>query len=414
MNLEPTTPQYRSALLPQEVTVGVDIFDGSVASPVAVLRQEPLSANIIAMQRWCDARGVKLAPHGKTTLAPALLRRQLEAGACGITVASPAQARVAVEAGAQRVLIANEVTDVAGLRWLAALVEEGAVRVQCYVDSLDGVALMDRVLGSRLQEGTRLGVLVELGTASGRTGLRDDALAFAVAEAVVGSAHLRLEGVSGYEGVVGGAADPVGVAGVRAFCQRLVRFASTLVQSGLVAATPEAPMVVSAGGSVFFDDVAAILAEALDEPVPTEVVLRSGCYVTHDHGLYSRLTPSARGGDGPSLQPALEVWGRVLSTPEPGRAMVDVGRRDVSYDAGLPRAMWRKPASGGPSHDLEVTVSALNDQHAFLELPAGTELRVGDWVGFGVSHPCTTFDKWNVLLLADADDRLLELLATRF
>jgi D-serine deaminase-like pyridoxal phosphate-dependent protein len=213
---------------------------------------------------------------------------------------------------------------------------------------------------------------------------------------------------------VGGPADSAGVAGVRAFCQRLARFASALVQSRLVDADAERPMVVSAGGSVFFDDVASILTEALSEPIPTEVVLRSGCYVTHDHGMYARLTPRARGGDGPALQPALEVWGRVLSTPEPGRAMVDVGRRDVSYDAGLPQALWRKAATGGPSQDLEATVTALNDQHAFLELPAGAELRVGDWVGFGVSHPCTTFDKWNVLMLADAEDRLLELLATRF
>lgn len=143
-------------------------------------------------------------------------------------------------------------------------------------------------------------------------------------------------------------------------------------------------------------------------------MLRSGCYVTHDHGLYHRATPAARGRDGPCLRPALEVWGRVLSRPEATRAIVDVGRRDVSYDQELPYAMWRRPAAGGPASDLTATVVALNDQHAFLDLPDEEVLTVGEWVGFGISHPCTTVEKWNVLLLVDGSGRIVEALDTFF
>lgn len=396
---------------------GIDPFAGAVASPVALLRQDAVEANIAAMQQWCDRRNVLLAPHGKTTMAPGLYQRQLKAGAWGITVASPAQARVALGAGAPRILIANEVTDTAGIQWLGAIRRDHPeIGLFCYVDGPDGVALLESGLARTLPQGTRLDVLIELGIPGGRAGARDEAAAVAVAQAVARSSRLRLAGVSGYEGVIGGAADADGIAAVREFCHRLRRLADELSQRELIEATPERPMMLSAGGSVFFDDVVAVLTGRQGDPAgtPTLVVLRSGCYVTHDHGLYSRVTPAARGGDGPDLTPALEVWGRVISRPEPTRAIADVGRRDISYDHELPHALWRRPVAGGPASDLTATVAALNDQHTFLDLPEDESLAVGEWVGFGVSHPCTTFDKWNVLLLLDGSGRVVEELETFF
>lgn len=396
---------------------GIDPFAGAVASPVALLRQDAVEANIAAMQQWCDRRNVLLAPHGKTTMAPGLYQRQLKAGAWGITVASPAQARVALGAGAPRILIANEVTDTAGIQWLGAIRRDHPeIGLFCYVDGPDGVALLESGLARTLPQGTRLDVLIELGIPGGRAGARGEAAAVAVAQAVARSSRLRLAGVSGYEGVIGGAADADGIAAVREFCHRLRRLADELSQRELIEATPERPMMLSAGGSVFFDDVVAVLTGRQGDPAgtPTLVVLRSGCYVTHDHGLYSRVTPAARGGDGPDLTPALEVWGRVISRPEPTRAIADVGRRDISYDHELPHALWRRPVAGGPASDLTATVAALNDQHTFLDLPEDESLAVGEWVGFGVSHPCTTFDKWNVLLLLDGSGRVVEELETFF
>ncbi len=409
--------RYRSVLDEGVTLRGIDPFAGAVASPVALLRRDAVESNIAAMQQWCDQRNVVLAPHGKTTMAPGLHQRQLKAGAWGITVASPAQARVALGAGAPRILIANEVTDTAGIRWLGAVRRDHPeVGLCCYVDSLDGAALLESGLAQTLPDGTRLDVLLELGVPGGRAGVRDEATAAVVARAVAGSARLRLAGVSGYEGVIGSAADTVEVTGVREFCHHLRWLAGELHQRDLIEATPERPMVLSAGGSVFFDEVAAVLTARQDSlaGVPTVVVLRPGCYITHDHGLYSRATPAARGGDGPDLTPALEVWGRVISRPEPARAIIDVGRRDISYDHGLPQALWRRPAAGGARSGLTATVIALNDQHAFLDLPEDESLAVGEWVGFGISHPCTTFDKWNVLLLIDGSGRVVEELATFF
>jgi D-serine deaminase-like pyridoxal phosphate-dependent protein len=203
---------------------------------------------------------------------------------------------------------------------------------------------------------------------------------------------------------------------VDAFCARVGALAARLVAEGLAAPTEENPLILSAGGSSYFDHVASTLRAARDRlgAVPAVVVLRSGAYVTHDDGLYSRVTPAARGGDGPELSPAFEVWGRVLSRPEPGRAIVDVGRRDAPFDQDLPIPLWRRPQEGGDRAALTATVSALNDQHAFLDLPADEPLAPGEWVGFGISHPCTAADKWNRLLLVDDDDRVTAVLPTYF
>jgi D-serine deaminase-like pyridoxal phosphate-dependent protein len=405
----------RSVLADELPAAGTNVFAGSFASPVAVLRNTELDHNIQAMQQWCTARDVALAPHGKTTLAPALLRRQLAAGAWGITMANPAQARIAASAGATRILIANEVADAAGIRWLGAFRRDHPeITLLCYVDSPAGADLLDRSLAGLLPDGVALDVLVELGTPGGRTGLRDDAEALELARRVAASDRLRIAGVSGYEGVIGGPADDRGIAGVEEFCHRLRDFAVQFANAGLVPATQERPMIVTAGGSVFFDQVTRILRTDTTYPVPTDVVLRSGCYVTQDYGTYLRLTPAARGCDGPDLRSALEVWGRVLSVPEPGRAIVDVGRRDISYDADLPAVLSRKAPEGGASSPLDATVVALYDQHAFLDMPKDTDLAVGDWVGLGPSHPCTTFDKWRSLLLIDDSEALHDFVETQF
>lgn len=123
-------------------------------------------------------------------------------------------------------------------------------------------------------------------------------------------------------------------------------------------------------------------------------MLRSGCYITHDHGLYARTSPFV--GHDPAPLPALEVWAEVLSLPEPGRAVLGAGRRDVSTDVDLPLPFAvRRDGRTQPVEGLQVT--GVNDQHAMVSVPEHVSLEVGDLVGLGVSHPCTTFDKWRLI-----------------
>jgi D-serine deaminase-like pyridoxal phosphate-dependent protein len=332
-------------------------------TPALVLDDAALQANVDAMAAWCDARGIRLAPHGKTTMCPAIFARQLAAGAWAITVADARQAAVAIAAGAERVVVANEVLDPAALEWLA----DAPAEVTICVDSGAGV---------RAAAGLPLRVLVEVGYAGGRGGVRDPAEAVALARQVAASG-LELAGVEAFEGLLGGV-------------EEVDRFLETVAE---VARLVDAPLV-SAGGSAYFDRVAEILGEF-------PLVLRSGCYVTHDHGLYARGTPAERGADAPRFHAALHVRARVLSRPEPGLAVLDAGRRDVSYDAGLPVAEG-------------LTVRALNDEHAIAELPPDSPLAPGDVVELGISHPCTTFERWRTIALAGPGGELLDALETFF
>ena len=372
-----------------------NLFDGGFHPPLVVLDAQALEHNLTTMRDWCDRHGVLLAPHGKTTMAPQLYARQLKHGAWGISVANVAQLRVARAFGVQRVVVANQLIDPAGLRWVAGeLARDPEFHLLCFADSVRGVELM----AGALREAPRpVGVLVELGAPGGRTGVRDLATADAVAAAVSGAAGLRLAGVAGYEGAIGHDATHESLAAVERYLRDLRALAGRLGLPG--------DAIVSAGGSAFFDQVAEVLRG-------TRTLLRSGAYITHDDGFYREISPLGRSGGTP-FRPALHAWSQVTSHPEPGLALLTLGRRDVSFDQGLPEPHTVRHADGtlSPATDSEVT--ALNDQHAFLRIGPGTRAEVGDWVDCGLSHPCTVFDKWKLLPVVDGDT-VVDLVRTWF
>jgi D-serine dehydratase len=149
-------------------------------------------------------------------------------------------------------------------------------------------------------------------------------------------------------------------------------------------------------------------------------LLRSGCYITHDHGTYKRMTAvmNSRLACAHGLHAALEVWTLVQSVPEPGLAILTAGKRDVSHDVQMPLPV--RLCRRGDSVPIEAPgdwqVSAMNDQHAYLRFTAGAavEPRVGDLVALGVSHPCTTFDKWRWLAIVDEQWNVVDAVVTSF
>jgi D-serine deaminase-like pyridoxal phosphate-dependent protein len=349
-------------------------------SPVAALLGPALAANLDRYARFCAERGLDFAPHLKTTMAPQLAAEQARRGAWGFTVATVAQARVLRAFGARRILIAHAVVDPAAVRWLAA--EQEHAEIACWVDSPSTV---DTLAGQRIP------VYVELGATGGRGGARGVAAAVEVVRAVRATPGLTFAGVCGYEGTYGSDRSPASVDGVRTFLRDLVRLARTV----------DAP-TVTAGGSAYPDVVAQELAGL---PAGVRKVLRSGAYVAHDHGHYAHLSPFP-------LRPALRLWAVVGSVPEPGLALLNLGKRDASFDLDLPVPL-SVLRDGEPVPLAGVSVTALNDQHAYLSDPGG-QLRVGDWVECGISHPCTTFDRWTALPLVDAGGRVTDLIRTFF
>jgi len=382
------------------------LYEAGFSYPVLTLRESALAGNLAAMAAYCAGAGVELAPHGKTAMSPELAARQLASGAWGITVATIGQLRAYRAFGFPRLLLANELVDETGIAWLAGeLAADPGFSAYCYVDSTDGVAILDRVLTAR-PAGRRLPVLVEIGF--GRTGCRTDDQALAVAKAAAATSTLAVAGVAGYEGSIGGDPREQAPGPVTSFCQRLANLAAVMAGEG--------EFIVTAGGSVYFDVVVRELtAGGSGLPAGMTVVLRSGGYLFHDHGFYQRVTPAARGVAGaPVLRPALELWAQVVSRPEPGLALLSAGRRDVGFDAGLPVPLRARRRDGGAAALAGAEVTGLNDQHAYLQVDPGTALAPGDLVCLGISHPCTTLDKWRVIPVLDEEDRVVDVVHTFF
>ncbi|BBX00199.1 amino acid deaminase [Mycolicibacterium moriokaense] len=368
------------------------LLEEGAVGPMCVLRADALAHNVAAMAQWCRQRGVELAPHGKTHMSPQLLARQLEAGACAVTVATVSQTRIFRAFGVTDVVLANELVDEAALRWLAAELDAHPdFTLVCWADSVRGVELMTSTLAAAGAV-RPADVCVEVGMARGRTGCRGADAVDEVARAVVASPRLRLVGVAGYEAALGHDVTAEAVTHVRSY---LADIRAAVLRLAPIFETDD--VIATAGGSTYFDVVADELT-GWPAGLRVRTVLRSGCYLTHDDGLYRRTSPLRDG-----LRPALSVWAQVVSRPEPDLAIVTMGRRDVSFDQDLP------VPQGLPT----ARVVKLNDQHAYLRL-GDERVEVGDWLEFGISHPCTVFDKWPMIPLLDGDGRVVDLIRTFF
>ena len=362
-----------------ERAVGSSLFGGAFSFPVMVAHRSALEHNIATLAAFAEQHGLILVPHAKTTMSPELIRAQLDAGAWGLTVATPSQVLTLREFGVPRILLANQVFDPAGLDAIAAqLAEDPSFEFLCFVDSVAGVETLSAHAGAR-----PFRVLAELGHDGGRGGSRTLTEFLEVTSAAQAADGVELAGVAGYEGALGSAAE------VRAYLHRLLE-----ALEHLRVRDP----ILSVGGSQWFDVIGRELAAC-----QARVMLRSGAYVSHDDGYYRERTPYTRiEGE---LRAALEVWAHVLSIPEPGLAIVGFGKRDAPFDEGLP-----VPRGG----IADATVLKVQDQHAVLRLAPDSPVKAGDLVSFGISHPCTAFDKWRIMPVVDDDYVVVDWITTYF
>ncbi|NWE68802.1 amino acid deaminase [Pseudomonas gingeri] len=381
-----------------------------VSLPALVLHREALEHNIRWMQDFVSCSGAELAPHGKTSMVPALFQRQLAQGAWGLTLATAVQTRAAYAAGVRRVLMANQLVGTANMALIAELLADPQFEFHCMVDHPDNVAALGEFFAGR---GLRLNVMIEYGVVGGRCGCRSEQEVLDLAKAIKAQPALALTGIEGYEGVIHG---DEAVSGIRAFAGSLVRLAVHLQNSG---SFDIGKPIITASGSAWYDLIAEEF-EAQDADGCFLSVLRPGSYVAHDHGIYKEAQCCVlhrRGDLGEGLRPALEVWAHVQSMPEPGFAVIALGKRDVAFDAGLPVPLLRYKAGVVPAAGEDVSackVTAVMDQHAFMTVAPGCELRVGDIVSFGTSHPCLTFDKWRVGCIVDEQLSVIETFDTCF
>jgi D-serine dehydratase len=394
---------------------GWNVLGRDFLPPVMVLKESALRHNSKLVAAYCKRHDFLLAPHGKTTMAPQLLKLQLDDGAWAVTAATMSQVRVWRAVGVERVILANELIEPAAIRWLAGeLNADPAFDFYCLVDSVAGVRLLESELAeTRLTR--RVQVLLEVGPDGGRAGCRTHAEAFEVARAVAGSQRLALAGVEAFEGVIDAPSIGSRIDAVDDFLQDMRTLVVELDKADLFAHATA--VMVTAGGSAFPDRAVTCLGGEWNLSRPVRLVLRSGCYLTHDAVHYKQLSPfGGRIPETGELEEALEVWGAVLSLPEPGLAILGFGRRDVPHDLELPVPRLVKTPGPQPPIPLraEASITRLMDQHAFLKVSAEANLKVGDLIGCGISHPCTAFDKWRLIPVVDDGYVVIDAVLTYF
>lgn len=388
---------------------------GETSLPVLTLERGAFVKNAQAMFAYAKAMGVDLAPHAKTPMSPALCADLVEAGAWGLTAADARQTLVLLEAGFRRILLANQIGgERSGERLGRMIGRYPDAEIFAFVDSL---ASLSAIQTAATTADRSIAVLVEVGGA--RSGARTLEVAEAIIERAAQVRNLHLAGVAAYEGA-SAVADAKATRAAIAQLHELAGKAFRLIRKK----APDRELILSSGGSSYFDLVVEDFAELARLDGNARIVLRSGAIFFHDHGVYERGLSAldARGGFsgarlGPASEafsPALRVWAEVLSRPEPNLAICGMGMRDVSFDQGFPRplAVWRDGAKGDAPSSARVI--KLNDQHAFLDIPAGEHWRVGDVVEFGISHPCTCLDRWRTIFELDEAGAVRRILPTFF
>jgi D-serine dehydratase len=394
--------------------------DGVMSLPVLTLDEEAFANNCELMMRYVREQGVAIAPHAKTPMSPDLARALVEAGAWGTTVADIRQAAVMLRAGLLRLIVANEVGGRGGARRLAALLAaRPEAEIYLFVDSVAAVEALAEAWRER-EELPPLRILTEVG--AGRAGARTGRSAAGRQRRSLRRPRLTLSGVAAYEGA---AAQATPEATTEAMAS-LLDLAAQTFRMARAAVGSNAPLIVTAGGSVHFDRVVAALGPVVRDEPATTLVLRSGAIFFHDHGVYKRGLETLDARDGfrlggapasasAAFRPALRLWSEVLSRSEPGLALCGLGMRDVSFDHDLPvvLAAYR---GGRPlaSATRDAHVVKLNDQHAFLRLSGQSGLQVGDVLEFGVSHPCTYLDRYRAIFTLDGEGFVRRALPTFF
>jgi len=382
--------------LEQFLATKPNLFTSNFQFPIMVLKESALNNNIAQMMSFCDSVKAELAPHVKTTMSPQLAKMQIAAGVSALTVANFWQASIFLNFGFQKMIIANEVLDPMAIAAIAKINKLKQAEIIFYVDSILALEIIQKHTPSEGEQN----LFIEIGTENGRGGVRELSLVEQLAQRIKADKRLNLIGVTGFEGAVPDAArGRRGEKKISKFCQKIVAAAELAYPY-----KSDQPFVISAGGSAYFDIVARELNKF---EKPRRLLLRSGGYITHDHKYYEEIYPFA--STDRSFQPAIEVWAQVISKPEKGFGVLNLGKRDIGNDLHNPIPI---KSYDGQVKSFSAVIEKLNDQHGYLRTSA--DFQLAQLIGLGISHPCTTFDKWRLVPLVNDNYDVVDCLQTFF
>ena len=382
--------------LEQFLATKPNLFTANFQFPIMVIKESAVKNNIAQMMSFCNLVDAELAPHVKTTMSPQLAQMQVAAGATALTIANFWQASIFLKHGFKNLIIANEVLDPTAIKEIAKINKQKQAEIIFYVDSILALEIIQKHTPVEGEQN----LFIEIGTENGRGGVRELSLVEQIAQRISADKRLNLIGVTGFEGAVPDAArGRRGEKKISKFCQKIVAAAELAYPY-----KSDQQFVISAGGSAYFDIVARELNKF---EKPRRLLLRSGGYITHDHRYYEDIYPFASSDR--SFQPAIEVWAQVISKPEKDFGVLNLGKRDIGNDLHNPIPI---KSYDGQVKSFSAVIEKLNDQHGYLR--GRQEFSLAQLIGLGISHPCTTFDKWGLIPLVNDNYDLIDCLQTFF
>jgi len=319
----------------------------ALPTPMPVIDEDRLAANIARAQTYLDGHGLAFRPHIKTHKIPAVARAQLAAGAVGINCQKVTEAEVFADAGFEDILITYNILGSAKLARLAAL-NARVRRLLVVTDSMTTVAGYAGAFGVDRP----LSVLIECDTGGGRVGAQTPEAAVELARAVAAAPGLRFEGLLTYPAVGGAAA-------TESF------FTATI--AALAAAGLACPVRSNGGSPDFFSA----------HLVPSATEHRAGTYVYNDRSM-------VRAGHCGREDLAMHILATVVSRPTPDRAVIDAGSKALTADLlgfadfgeieGLPGAR----------------IVSLSEEHGVVDLSAceGRRPEIGEMLRIVPNHTC--------------------------
>ena len=347
-------------------------------TPCLLLDLDVVESNIARMAAYLEGKPAKLRPHFKTPKTPEVARRQLAAGAIGITVAKLGEAEVLADAGVGPILMANQVVGRIKIDRLMALLARGADITVAIESEFNVRELADGAARS----GQRPAAIIEVDSGMHRCGTADPGETVRLARLMKDSG-IEYRGIMGYEGHAVLLPDATERAAQADAALSIVSaHADALAEAGL------APEIVSVGGTGTFELSAS--REGVTE-------IQAGSYVFMD-GRYQAVLPG-------KFDCALSILVTVISVHD-DYAVCDAGMKSLTNEFGAPRAK-----------DGTFKAARLSEEHAHLTGDGIALLHPGDKVELIPSHGDTTLnlhDVYNVVREGEVIDRWPILAARKF
>ena len=402
-----------------------NILKEDVQFPILTIKKSFFNKNILSMHKYVKANKVFLAPHIKTSMSPQIIQQIFNLGCWGFTVANNQQLSVLLKMGIRKIIFANLITNQSNIDNLFQLINQYKdIQIYICVDSIFGINLL-KTLSKKLNFNRVIKILIEVGYQNSRSGIRNIKSLNKILDSLrILPVNFKISGILFYEGASAVNNYSISLKRVEKCIKLAFNCLNFLISNNII---NNKECIISGGGSEYFDLVVDSFKKNKKNK-NFKFVIRPGSYIAYGHGYY--LSSLNKINDRKKIiiknkkinatdlfQPSLELWAHVISQQDSGKAILNFGKRDVSFDLGypIPLLVYRngKILHKSP-YDKNIVVYKLNDQHAFIKFSKNYNIEVGDLVKFGVSHPCITIDKWKIFYMINDNNTIVEAFKTFF